>query len=554
VGFSQKLRSEKFAANDRITGGAIILVVVAGAALRVWQYAANTSLSVDEIALANSILTFDIKTLLTNPLPHYQVAPEGFLLVQKLAVLTFGPGEYTLRLFPFICALMSLVLFAYFALRILNRVAAIAAVVLFASAAPLIFFSSSVKQYSIESCVAIVFLLLAYELLSKPVSRYYAGWTALLGSVLVWFSHSSVLMIGALGVTLAVWTTTLKSTQMRRAILVVVACWGVSGFAVTIISFEQLSPDVREYMQAFWYPGFPPRSISQSLATGWPLGQVRDLFGMGQNGLAYPQPIMYMILAAAGVAVLWRQNRKTAIVLIAPVVLTLAAAIARVYPFSDRLILFLLPSFMLPTAAAIERISRLIESRSSSLAVFSAALLILPAVYPVAATPPPYRTEHIKPVLAFISEKRQLQDAIYVYYGAAPAITFYGNQYGLRRTDYAIGACHREDARQYLKEIDSFRGRSRVWIVLTHSTPRYHEREDILAYLDSIGSRIDGVLVEPRSVSPRLLPAEAHLYDLSIVQKLAGTTAGSFSLSGASSVGPDGGCTGPQAMVQTDFR
>jgi len=73
-------------------------VVIVGAALRVRQYAAGSALWLDELALARTIVARSLLPLLTGTLAYDQIAPRGFLLVEKLVVLGLGPGEWQLRL------------------------------------------------------------------------------------------------------------------------------------------------------------------------------------------------------------------------------------------------------------------------------------------------------------------------------------------------------------------------------------------------------------------------------------------------------------------------
>jgi hypothetical protein len=69
-------------------------LVVLGTALRLWAYVWDTSLYLDEILLSRNILDLPLRELLTRPLRLDQVAPRGFLFVEKLAVLLLGQGEH----------------------------------------------------------------------------------------------------------------------------------------------------------------------------------------------------------------------------------------------------------------------------------------------------------------------------------------------------------------------------------------------------------------------------------------------------------------------------
>ena len=100
--------------------------VFSGLCLRVWQYAAGTSLWLDELAVAQNVVTRPIGRLLLSPPAWDQVAPKGFLLAEKLAVALLGANEYALRLFPLACSVVALILFARVAELVLGRAAPIA--------------------------------------------------------------------------------------------------------------------------------------------------------------------------------------------------------------------------------------------------------------------------------------------------------------------------------------------------------------------------------------------------------------------------------------------
>ena len=95
---------------DRVFHGRALvgLLLLIGVALRCRAYFAGTSLWLDEMLLSRNILELPLGALLTEPLQLDQVAPRGFLLVEKLSVLAFGPTELALRLFPFLCGIASL--------------------------------------------------------------------------------------------------------------------------------------------------------------------------------------------------------------------------------------------------------------------------------------------------------------------------------------------------------------------------------------------------------------------------------------------------------------
>jgi hypothetical protein len=79
-------------------------------------------------------------------------------------------------------------------------------------------------------------------------------------------------------------------------------------------------------------------------------------------------------------------------------------------------------------------------------------------------------------------------------------------------------------------------------VLITHALRRYREREDILAYLDTIGTQKRSMTVASRAVDRTPLPAEGYLYDLSDAGKAATASAATFTLRGAMSVDPRMSC------------
>ena len=153
------------ALNSRLL--ALVLVFVA-VALRVWQYAAGTSMWMDELWIASNVLPRSTADLLRRPLDFGQVAPPGFLLLTKWSTLALGSTEYALRLLPFLAALASVVLFWRLACRALDGAGLPMAVALFAWNIGLLRYTSEAKQYEVDAAAALALTLLALRLRDRP--------------------------------------------------------------------------------------------------------------------------------------------------------------------------------------------------------------------------------------------------------------------------------------------------------------------------------------------------------------------------------------------------
>jgi hypothetical protein len=299
------------------------------------------------------------------------------------------------------------------------------------------------------------------------------------------------------------------------------------------VAVTSVTPATREFLKQYWAAGFPPAPPAFALEMHWLWHAMRMLFGTeGSASLGYLYPGFFVILTVLGWIVLCRREIGAAVLIAAPIGATLAAATAHQYPFSDRLVLFLIPGFLLALAAALESIRQRLSWISKPLGSVVVLALLGLALFPVFETPPVYETENMKLVLSYLKGRRQPDDSVYVFYAARAAVSFYRDEYGLGETDYSLGDCHRGDNRRYFEELDKFRGRTRVWVLMTHTAPHFLERDDILRYLDATGLRREAFVAEPHTLDSGSSAAEAFLYDLSDRVRLAQTTADVFPVMG----------------------
>jgi len=248
--------------------------------------------------------------------------------------------------------------------------------------------------------------------------------------------------------------------------------------------------------------------------------------------MGYPHPGIFTVLTALGLVVLVFGRKLPGIVIAAPVFAALLASAARQYPLTERIILFLLPSFIIALVVAAESLASL-AGASGWFPRVVLSILVGFAAYPVLHQLPPYHVEHLRPVIEYVASHRQPDDKVYVLHGAVPAFSYYGPRYGLAGSSTIIGTCRTDDPRQYFREIDQLRGSKRAWIIIGHPFAPYRERENLLAYLDAIGIRRSMFALAPRRwIEPENLfhPAEVWEYDLSGPEPATDTSAETFPL------------------------
>jgi len=503
---------------------AALLAILVGVALRLWQYLANPSLWVDEAAVARNVLDRDVAHLFGG-LDYGQVAPPGFLLGVKVSAALFGGSEYALRIVPLIAGLAGPLLFYLAARAILRPLGAIVATSLFSLAVPLIFFAADLKQYSTDVAMTLLVLVIALRigrsaLTARGVVKYSLG-----VALILFFSQAAVFAATSAGAVIVVdaLVRRLPDRPLRAAL---VALWAIAVLATVLHGRSTLSPVAAAYLHRFWAPGFMP--IPAAFAWFW--ATARSVFAGGPNpaafdgSLHYPLPFLFVLLVAIGGVGLCVRKPVAGALLIGPIGLALLASAARLYPFNARLCLFLLPSFLLALVVGVENLGDLLRWQPARYAPW---VLVPFAAWALVRHPPPWRPEHLRPVLEHVAERHRPGDALWVYYGEGQAYAYYSKSIPLP-ADVRVATCDRADPRDLLRQVDVERGRARVWILLAHGSGPFgfDELGMLLAYLETIGRRIEGF--HSPAEDETLNRAEADLFDLSDPARLAATTAERF--------------------------
>lgn len=501
----------------------IASLVLVGLVLRVWQYAAGVPFGIDETALARNVIALPTRDLLTLPLAFDQVAPRGFLLLQKIAVVTLGDGEHALRLVPFVAGIAALVLFAFLARRTLEGLAVPFAVAAFAIATPLVRYGAEVKQYGVDAFATVALLLVARELRERDASRRRLLAMGLAGLLLSLVSHASAIVMAGIGLAFAVEWLRDRDPRLGRALLVTMPVWAAAALGAVLAGEQSMMPGTREFMREFWRSGFmpmPPRALADAL---WLPGRLVSPFADPWALDWRPAPL-FVAVAIAGTAALWRTRRDVALLLVGPVVVTLLAAAARQYPFEGWLIVFLLPVVLLLVAQGAEWVRTTLDGRLRQAGGVAMAALLVPPVLALAVARMPIVVEPHRDALAWLQGRRQPGDAVYVLHALQSPTLHYAARYGMGPGDWYVGGCDRDDTRAFLRDVDRLRGRPRAWVMLGGRPSFRTARDAIRGYLGTIGVRRDSTAFRSSIFGPELV----ELYDLSDSLRLGTADAETF--------------------------
>jgi len=336
--------------------------VLVGLALRVWEFSTLRSLYMDEDALLGNIVgvpIFDFGHVLSQD----QLAPPGFLVVERILVRLPLSVLATGRLLPLLCGLATMLAVVPLARRYVGRRAAVMAVWLLALADHLIYYSAEIKQYSCDLLGAMLALWLAVPPdPDEPTRRRLIG-LAILGVVAPWFSYPVVFVLAGVGFH---WIATRAiARDWRGAGLAVLICsaWLLSFLGCFAVSRAIVSK--RDFLWVWWNFAFlpiPPRSWEQARFVVETLANV--FINPGSLFTPFELPataILASALALVGCASMARRWPGGLFLLLAPLLFALGASAARQYPFHGRLILALVPTYhllLVEGVAAVARLSR----------------------------------------------------------------------------------------------------------------------------------------------------------------------------------------------------
>jgi hypothetical protein len=505
-----------------VTRAAALAIVLAGAGLRAIQYVANSSFSLDEIALVVNVVERRWMDLLFQPLAHAQVAPVGFLFLTKANTVWAGNGEAALRLLPFLSSLASLVLFWRVSRRCLSASAAMAALAVFAVSPTLVLYAGVAKPYSGDVAIALALTWMALRFLEREPSGSRAAALGLAGGAMILLSYPAIPVAIGLGAMLL--------AQARRAgrpaarLLALLAGWFGGAALSGSIALATLSPATGEYMQIWWRDGFVPAPWQGVDEWLWVPARIGRILTFAATGIHPPLDTLaeagvvglYTVLLPIGFVRLFRRDPWIAAALAIPVGIAVGAAALRWLPLAGRVSLFLAPALLVAAVAGLDRVGDRVRQRPSGpTRALLPGLAALPAVAALVVTPPPFEQGGTRAVLEEVRARWLPGDRLVVSRGASTfrLVGYYGDLLGLEGwvpLDRLEGRYSEEEIlRSYLRRIEAYRGSPRVWFHLEGTTPC--EDEAILGYLDSVGERIhafEAHLEWGHRIS-------AHLFDLS---------------------------------------
>ncbi len=364
-----------------------------GLAIRVSRYLLRFPLWPDEGFLAANFLPGSGYADLLGSLAYHQVAPLFFLWIELFAVKLLGFTEYSLRLFPFLCGLGSILLFYHLAKRLLKGAPLLLAVAVFTVSYYPIRHGAEIKPYSTDLFVSLVLLTLAVEWWRRSDKTHWLWWLAAAAPFAIGLSFTAVFVAG--GVSLGLLPLVLRRRNRKTVIpylafnLVLLASFLAVYAVSTGPQYETEAwlsgphPETEDFnVSEAWVKTFPPLEHPGKFAIWLVKTHTGRLFAYPNGGKHFGCTATF-ICFVVGAVVFFRRRRRTILaVFLAPFLLTFIAAALHRYPYgySARFNLYLAPIICILAAAGMTRLLALIRPpkvRSGAFLVCLAGLALI---------------------------------------------------------------------------------------------------------------------------------------------------------------------------------
>ncbi len=450
-------------------------IIVVGIFFRIARWSQNFSLWLDEAMLSLNIVNRNLFEL-TKPLDYFQEAPVGFLFIEKFFTHLFGESELVLRFFPLLASVGALLLFYKVSKIVIDKKAVPAAMILFAISPELIYYSAIVKPYSGDVLASVVIFFVAAVLFKDKVS----GRELILSLSAVLFipyvSYTSIFVICGLiaGLFINVLVRRRKEDFLTLIYVGIIFVISIATFYFLIIRYKDDSS-----LEAYWarsFLSFPPRNFSELSYTA---DEICSVFKkpLSLRTYIFGKPIVNFlgIITLLGVTVAFCRKRYLyASIFVITLLALLTASGLKQYPFAPRLILFLIPFFILFLSEGLAFIC----SKLYMTPVFVLILFLLTrfqwdeAIHKTVHERP---RQHIRPMIKYILENKKDGDKIYVYFRTKFAFMYYAERFDISEEDYYIGIDYAVSDETYMTDVDNLKGAAAVWVLMSHyeNKPNY---------------------------------------------------------------------------------
>lgn len=458
----------------------VYCLIFYGILLRLRQFFFLRSFWLDEAAIAINIIRKSFLEL-AKPLDYYQVAPYGFLIIEKAFSSIFGNEDFVFRIFPLICGILLIFLF----LSLLKNLhqqnfAIITGISLICLNFDLIYYTIELKPYIIDAFLTTLLIIIFLKLKNDFDKKILIN--SIFYSLIIWFSYPAILIIFGTYITFSV-IFLLEKDFIKLRKLILSSFLPFLSFLIYYLLILKNSGQ-NEYIKNFWKDHFAPLPFSSSSifwykrAFLWAMERPFNIQNIYLGSL-------FTFLGTFGIY----KKDKNLFIFLTVVFFTLicVSAIGR-YPLYQRLLIFSTPIFYLVLLYSFEVFS----NKLIKLIIFISFFIFL--VFPLLKESPSIlkfsmSKQEIKPALEYISENKLDEDLLAIHHSADTIFEFYKDRFSLNKMKLLRKIKPMWDQAEYKNVVEKIKKSKRVWLLFTDF--RRQENELFLGYIDTIGIKKD---------------------------------------------------------------
>lgn len=431
---------------------------------------------------ANLARNYSIKSLLElwQPLDYQQYAPPIFNSIEQFSILLLGNTEYSLRFFPLISGISTLLLFYHFCKKYIDIRWQWFPLTLLAFSPNFIQYATEVKQYSTDAAVTLGILALAHSLPFQQFRKKNVLTWSLVGIVAVWLSMPAAFVLSGVGV---YWFYTFVKTKNNELL------WMFIPFAIWLISFmiyffsilntDAAGENLKDYHQNFFFPLIPLSTSDWHF-----LKEILISFFRTSLGSTTLSIIWAIVSFLAGGYFLYKNKTGQFWLFLSPILASLLASSLEYYSLIPRLTLFFIPIILLFIGIGTANILA-VAHRNLKPVLVVLLLVILFNKQSLSYFAEPLLIDEIKPVMVYVKSKYTDDEKLFVHHNAVPAYTYY-TQFSKHKLQFS------STSKAFLATWSdklSLNNEKRVWFIF--SFPQDHEINEALSILKKEGKLID---------------------------------------------------------------
>lgn len=319
----------------------IWIIALTGIILRVIFYSYCRPFYVDECSLALNIINLDNYF---RPLVNAQVSPPLFMYISKIMynlgnILNIR-GEYSLRLLPLLSSIISIPAFYFVVRKILStKISQIIALFLFVFNHRICIYAQEFKQYSTE---VLVFLLIIAAFLYIDVEKINTDKKIVLGLILgvsIWISNAAAIIACAIGIIYLI--KVIKKQIKWLDFTAIILPSAISACLYLAIMHNTMG---NNYLYAYWSDFFIKYNFSN----------LTDIL-VANSRYFFARKYLPLIITSLGFIFFALEPKKEKNLLVTlPVLIVSALSYLHIYPFGDRVVLFLQPIYVIYICKTVE--------------------------------------------------------------------------------------------------------------------------------------------------------------------------------------------------------